>query len=158
MREVKQDSVCLAILSNMLIFLVISGCATGTLSERVIPQEESQLMEEAEETTMSLYYDFSDVPGPKELDIKKEISFAFQTTEFTAGLLVFSGKVESDSLIRFFKYRMPEDGWRFVSSFKAPKNVIFFLKENRFCIITVVDKIYNTDVEIFVMPSSQGSP
>jgi len=158
MREVKRDSVFLAILSNMLIFLVISGCATGTLSERAIPQEESQLIEETEETAISLYYDFSDVPVPNELEIKREISFAFQTTEFTAGLLAFSGKVESDSLVRFFKYRMPEDGWRFVSSFKAPKNVIFFLKENRFCIITIVSKIYTTDVEILVTPRFKGSP
>jgi hypothetical protein len=108
------------------------------------------------ETAISLYYDFKDVPVPKELDMKKEKSFVFQTTGFTTGVLTFSGNVESDSLISFFNNKMPEDGWRLLSSFRSIKNILFFQKENRFCIITIISKTFTTNVEILVTPSFQS--
>ena len=153
MRQIKWNRVLMAIFSNMLIFIFITGCATGTLSERAIPPTESQIVEEIKEPTISLYYDFKDVPVPTELDIKREKSFAFQTTDYTIGLLTFYGNVEADSLISFYNNKMPEDGWRFLSSFKSPKNIMFFLKENRFCIITITSKTFTTELEILVTPS-----
>ncbi len=153
MRQVKWNRVLMAIFSNMLIFIFITGCATGTLSETAIPTTESQIVEEIKEPAISLYYDFKDVPVPTELDIKREKSFAFQTTDFTIGLLTFYGNVEADSLISFYNNKMPEDGWRFLSSFKSPKNIMFFLKENRFCIITITSKTFTTELEILVTPS-----
>jgi len=153
MRQVKWNRVLMAVFSNMLIFIFITGCATGTLSERAISPAESQLGEEIKEPTISLYYDFKDVPVPTELEIKREKSFAFQTTDFTIGLLTFYGNVEADSLIGFYNNKMPEDGWRFLSSFKSPKNIMFFLKENRFCIITITSKTFTTELEILVTPS-----
>ncbi len=153
MRGVKWNRVLMAIFLNMLIFIFITGCATDTLSEKAIPPTESKLVEEIREPTISLYYDFKDVPVPTELDIRREKSFAFQTTEFTIGLLTFYGNVEADSLIGFYNNKMPEDGWRFLSSFKSPKNILFFLKENRFCIITITSKTFTTELEILVTPS-----
>jgi hypothetical protein len=156
MREVKWNRVLMAIFLYMPIFIFITGCVTETLSKRAIPPVESQLIEEGGETAISLYHDFKDVPVPKELEIKRENSFAFQTTEFTIGLLTFSGNVDPDSLMSFFTTKMPEDGWRFLSSFKSPKNIMFFLKENRFCIITITSKTFAAEVEILVTPSFQS--
>jgi len=153
MRKVKSNRVLMRVFLHMLVFIFISGCATQTLSEKVTPLEEPQQPEESEKTAISLYYDFQDVPVPKELEIKKEKSFVFQTTESTTGLLSFSGNVESNSLINFFSNKMPEDGWRFLSSFKSPKNILFFQKENRFCIITIISKTFTTDLEILITPS-----
>ena len=153
MRQIKWNRVLMAIFSNMLIFIFITGCATGTLSKTAIPPTESEIVEEIKEPAISLYYDFKDVPVPTELDIKREKSFAFQTTDFTIGLLTFYGNVEADSLISFYNNKMPEDGWRFLSSFKSPKNIMFFLKENRFCIITITSKTFTTELEILVTPS-----
>lgn len=153
MRGVKWNRVLMAIFLNMLIFIFITGCATESLSEKAISTTESKLVEEIREPTISLYYDFKDVPVPTELDIKREKSFAFQTTDFTIGLLTFYGNVEADSLIGFYNNKMPEDGWRFLSSFKSPKNILFFLKENRFCIITITSKTFTTELEILVTPS-----
>ena len=157
MGKANWNEVMMAILLNVLIFAGVTGCATETLSERAVPLGESQLVKEGEETAISLYYDFKDVPVPKELEIKKEKSVIFQTTEFTAGLLTFSGKVESDSLTGFFSSKMPEDGWRFVSFFKSPIKIMFFLKENRFCIITITGEARSTEVEILVTPNFQTS-
>lgn len=155
MREVNLNKALMAIFLNMLVFIFISGCATQTLSEKATPLEESQLPEESREKTISLYYDFKDVPVPKELKLEKDKSFVFQTTEFTTGILTFSGKVESDSLISYFINKMPNDGWRFLSSLKSPKNILFFMKEKRFCIITIISRAFTTDLEILITPSFQ---
>ena len=153
MRKVKRNRALMGVFLHMLVFIFISGCATQSLSKKEIPLEEPQQLKTSEKTAISLYYDFEDVPVPKELKIKEEKSFVFQTTESITGLLSFSGNVESNSLISFFSNKMPEDGWRFLSSFKSPKNILFFQKENRFCIITIISKTFTTDLEILITPS-----
>ncbi len=157
MRKLNRDGVLIAVFFNMLIFIFITGCATDIQSEKTAPPAKSQTVEEIGEPAISIYYDFKDIPVPKELEIKKEKSFIFQTTESTTGLLSFSGNVESNSLISFFNNKMSEDGWRLLSTFKSPKNIMFFQKENRFCIITIISKTFTTDVEILVTPSFQSS-
>jgi len=157
MRDANCKKVLMALFLNVLILMLLTGCAIDTLSEKAVPLGESQLVKEGAETAVSFYYDFEDVPVPKELEIKNEKSVIFQTVEFTAGLLTFSGKVESDSLISFFNNKMPEDGWRFLSFFKSPIKMMFFLKENRFCIITITGEARSTEVEILVTPNFQTS-
>ena len=156
MRKAKRNRVLMGVVLHMFVFIFISGCATQTLSEKATPLEESQQSKESKEAAISLYYDFKDVPVPNELRLQKEKSFVFQTTEFTAGILTFSGKVKSDSLISYFINKMPDDGWRFLSSFKSPKNILFFQKENRFCIIIIISKAFTTGLEILITPSFQS--
>ena len=155
MRNVAKHWFFMALVCSAFFLLVIAGCATKTLSEKSTPLGDPQLTEGGE-IAFSLYYDFKDVPIPKEMKVKREQSFVFQTTEFTAGVLAFSAKVEPDSLISYFLNKMPSDGWRFLSAFKSPKNILFFLKDNRFCIITITSKTFTTDLEILVTPSFQG--
>lgn len=157
MREANFNRAVMAVFLNMLILILLTGCATDILLEKTVPLGESQALKEGGETAISLYYDFEDIPVPKELEIEKEKSVIFQTTEFTAGLLTFSGKVESDSLISFFNNKMPEDGWRFLTLFKSPIKIMFFLKENRFCIITITGEARSAEIEILVTPNFQTS-
>lgn len=156
MREVNLNKSLMAIFLNSLIFIFIAGCASDIQPKMEAPTEKPQI-KESKETAISLYYDFKDVPVPKELEIKKDRSFIFQTTGFTTGVLAFSGNVESDSLVSFFNNKMPGDGWRLLSSFRSQKSILFFQKENRFCIITVINKTFTTDVEILVTPSFQSN-
>ena len=156
MRKTEKSRFLIAVFCATLFLIAITGCATKTLPRRTATLGESQLTEQSEETDFSLYYDFKDVSVPKEMKVNKDKSFVFQTTEFTAGVLSFSGKVESNSLISYFINKMPNEGWRFLSSFKSPKNILFFLKENRFCIITITGKTFTTDLEILVTPSFEG--
>jgi hypothetical protein len=157
MRKVKRNRILMGVILHVLVFVFISGCATQTLSEKATPLEESKQSKETEEASISLYYDFKDVPVPKELKLQKEKSFVFRTNEFTTGILTFSGKVKSDSLISYFINKMPDDAWSFLSSFKSAKNILFFQKENRFCIITIISKAFRTDLEILITPSFQSS-
>lgn len=155
MRKIKKNRVLGGVLL-VLVFVFIYGCAAQTLSEKATPLGESKQSKESEEVSMPLYYDFKDVPVPRKLKLQKEKSFVFRTNEFTTGILAFSGKVESESLISYFISKMPDDAWSFLSSFKSTKNILFFHKEDRFCIITISSRAFRTDVEIVITPSSQG--
>jgi len=140
----------------MLFLIAITGCATSTLSEQTTAPEQSQPVQQGAEPATALYYDFKDVPVPKEMEINRDKSFIFQTTEFASGLLTFSGRVELDSLISFFRVKLPEDGWRFLSAIKSPKTIMFFQKENRFCVITIISKTFTTEAEILVAQGFQS--
>lgn len=153
MRRRKGYRALMAFFLSMLVLVSPSGCVTETLSEKIIPLEQSQVGKEGEETRISLYHDFKDVPIPAELEIQPAKYAIFQTTEFTAGLLTFSGRVSPDSLIGFFSEKMPEDGWRLVGSSRSSIRIMFFLKESRFCIITILGKGRATEVEILVTPN-----
>jgi len=156
MRDLKFFRAFMAPFLVMLFLIAITGCATSTLSEQTTAPEQSQPVQQGAEPATALYYDFKDVPVPKEMEINRDKSFIFQTTEFASGLLTFSGRVELDSLISFFRVKLPEDGWRFLSAIKSPKTIMFFQKENRFCVITIISKTFTTEAEILVAQGFQS--
>lgn len=141
-----------ALVLQVLVALCATACAIGPLSSPPASLEETQGEQELKEAA-PLYYDFKDVPVPRELDIVNEKSFVFQTAESTIGLISFSGGLNVEFLIDFFTSRMPGNGWRLLSSFRSPKIMLFFLKGNRFCIITMVGKTFGTEVEILLTPN-----
>jgi len=101
------------------------------------------------------YYDFSDVLIPKELKVDTDESFIYKTPGFSAGVLILSARVERNSLITFFEKNMTKDNWVLVSSFKSPRTMMLFNKENRWCVINISDRglNYNTHVAIWVSPT-----
>ena len=101
-----------------------------------------------------LYYDFGDVLVPRELKLHAESSFVYQTSGFTAGVLVFKSSVERVSLIKFFDDNMAKDNWQAVSAFKSPRTLLLFQKENRWCVINITESNWDTMVEIWVAPLS----
>lgn len=156
MRDIRWLRVLTAQLLTVLISIAITSCATTTISEQAKTADEPQPVQEAARPVTALYYDFEDVPVPREMEIRRDKSFVFQTTDFTAGLLTFSGRVDPESLMNFFTVRLPQDGWRFLSSIKSPKSILFFQKETRFCIITIIGKTLTTDAEILVAQGLQN--
>ena len=103
------------------------------------------------------YYDFGDVLIPRELHLNAKSSFVYQTSGFTAGVLVFESKVERVSLIEFFSNNMAKDNWRAVSAFKSPRTLLLFQKDNRWCVINITDDDWDTMVEIWVAPFNDQS-
>ena len=67
--------------------------------------------------------------------------------------MVLKGAVELGSLIDFFENNMARDNWRAVSTFKSPRTLLLFQKENRWCVINITDDKYSTHVEIWVAPT-----
>ena len=128
---------------------VISGCSAFQKKEDTVAQPSGD--QKKEETP--LYYDFGDVPVPPELQLNSKSSFVYRTTGFSAGVLVLKGAVELGSLIDFFENNMSRDNWRAVSTFKSPRTLLLFQKENRWCVINITDDKYSTHVEIWVAPT-----
>lgn len=110
-----------------------------------------------DEKNSPLYYDFEDVLVPRELKLNTEASFVYHSSGLTAGVLVFSSKVERNSLIQFFENNMAKDNWQYVSSFKSTRTLLLFKKENRWCVINITDNNWDTRVEIWVAPFSSKS-
>ncbi|MEW5721892.1 MAG: hypothetical protein AB1896_02205 [Thermodesulfobacteriota bacterium] len=95
---------------------------------------------------------FEDVKVPGELKIDRSNSFVFETQGFKAGTLYFTGYVDPDSVMDFFKAEMPRDGWRLKSIFRHPKTVLLFEKENKNCIVIIYESVILTHVEVWVAP------
>ena len=104
-----------------------------------------------------LYYDFGDVLIPRELELDTDSSFVYHTSGFTAGILAFKSKVELASMVEFFENNMAKDNWKAVGTFKSPRTLLLFQKENRWCVINITDNRWDTLVEIWVAPFSDMS-
>jgi len=101
------------------------------------------------------YHDFEDVLVPLELQVDKGKSFVYHAPGFKAGIISLSGRVEVESLIRFFENQMAKDNWRLMSVFKAPRTIMFFNKPNRSCIIIITEKQFKTEVDVCVVPTME---
>lgn len=112
---------------------------------------------EKDDKDAPLYYDFGDVLIPRELKLDVNSSFVYHTSGFTAGILAFKSKVELKSMIDFFENNMTKDNWKPVGTFKSPRTLLLFQKENRWCVINITDNRWDTLVEIWVAPFSDIS-
>lgn len=142
-------------ISAMLLALVISlGCAQ---SKRITKRSETPepVATKPSKTPAPLYYDFEDVLVPSELKIDRGKSFVHHAPDFRAGVLVLTGRVEINSLVRFFENNMAKDNWRLETSFRSPRTMMIFEKPNRKCIVYITEKQFNTEVEIWVAPVAE---
>jgi hypothetical protein len=101
-------------------------------------------------------YEFDDVLIPRELDLEKSSSFVYRSEGLKAGLLRFSGRVETTSLMRFFANNMPKDGWRMISQFRSPQSLMLFQKGNRMAVIAIEDADFRTYVDVWVVPMNES--
>ncbi|MFH0787788.1 MAG: hypothetical protein V2B13_09265 [Pseudomonadota bacterium] len=103
------------------------------------------------------YYDFEDIQIPNELKMDTKNSKVFQTTNLVAGVLVFDAYVEVKSLVNFFKDSMTRDNWQIKGNFKLPpKTVLLFEKRNKRGVIFIEESMFNTHVEIWLIPTQDG--
>ena len=153
MASLRRIKIFVGISVLLLVFTVFFGCA------RLKPRAKSTKIAEPvatkqDKTPTPIYYDFEDVLVPSQLKVDKDRSFVFHhAPDFTAGVLVLTGRVEVDSLVKFFQNNMAKDNWRLASSLKAPYTIMFFNKANRGCIINISERQLKTEVEIWVTPT-----
>jgi hypothetical protein len=107
---------------------------------------------EKDDKNAPLYYDFGDVLIPRELKLDVKSSFVYNTSNFTAGILAFKSKAELNSMVDFFENNMAKDNWQPVGTFKSPRTLLLFQKQNRWCVINITDRNFDTLVEIWVAP------
>lgn len=102
-----------------------------------------------------LDYGFDDVLPPKGLKLDKKSSWMSKNSIYSTGLMVYKGRIERDSLIRWFNQNMSKDNWRQVIELVSPRtrSFLLFKKDNRWCLISIIENIFNTTVEIGVAPT-----
>jgi hypothetical protein len=149
MRKMMQQCLAMKILGAMTALLLLAVACSSTPKTT-----DGSAAKEKDEKNAPLYYDFEDVLVPRELKLNDKSSFVYHTSGFTAGVLVFTSKVDRNSLILFFENNMTKDNWQAVSSFKSSRTLLIFQKENRWCVINITDNNWDTQVEIWVAPFS----
>lgn len=135
------------ILGLIVAALVLGGCAMFDKSGGEAKPEPKRLPDN---------YEFDDVLVPRELDLDKASSFVYRREGMAAGLLRFSGRVEMNSLMRFFANNMPKDGWRLVSQFRSPQSLMLFQKGVRMAVIAIEDADFRTYVDLWVVPTNES--
>lgn len=155
MKELGRTKSAVACFGMITIFLLlISGCAD---SKTKIAGSPSSSIPQKENKNAPVYHDFEDVLIPANLKAVRDSSFVFQTPEFSAGVLTLKGRIDVNSLIAFFDTNMAKDNWSVIATFKLPRSIMMYKKENRYCVISINTKEYNTLVEIWVAPTISGT-
>ena len=141
------------IITLILVSLLALGCSVLKTGDKdtVAPPSE-QKSEKKEDKNKPLYYEFADVLIPAELKPDTKNTFVYQTAGLSAGVMTFNGRVELSSLVKFFERNMRKDNWRKISTFKSPRTMLLFQKENRLCVIQILEG-YKTEVIIWVAPT-----
>jgi hypothetical protein len=103
------------------------------------------------------YYDFEDVQFPSELKLNSKKSMIIQSPNLLTGVLVLDGYVVMKDTNNFFKDAMVKDNWQAKGNFQHhPKMVLLFEKKNKRCIIFIEETMFNTHVEVWVIPTLNG--
>jgi len=143
------------VLMLSVLLLVGAGCAAWEKSRDT--SEETGEKKSEVEAPAPVYYDFVDILIPAELSLVKKSSFVYSAPSFSAGVLVFEGYVQGESLVNFFTTNMPKDGWTLKSSFRYRRVILSFEKEERSCLVSVAEFPLKTRVEIWVAPQVRAT-
>ncbi len=138
-----------------LLFLVLfflSAC-TGTKADPVSETVygPADVPEESQDPVYR-YYDFEDIPIPKEMKISPKDSILFESQDIKAGMLSFTGRVDSESLFNYFQISMPNKGWRLISYIKYGTYILTFDKPNKLCIIRIIERPFSSELQIWISP------
>ena len=149
----QRNSAHIWITALMLVFFLAGGCSVLRTGDKETAADSSeQKTEKKEDKNKPLYYEFADVLIPAELKPDTKNTFVYQTAGLSAGVMTFGGRVELGSLVKFFERNMRKDNWRKISTFKSPRTMLLFQKENRLCVIQLLEG-YKTEVIIWVAPT-----
>lgn len=135
----------------ILALFVFSGCALFNKSTK-----DSKESTQKSETINQVFYGFPDVPIPKELTYLSEKSFVFETPSVKAGIMVFEGNVDIQSLENYFRVYLPKNGWKFINSYRYKDVILNFIKEGKTCNIKMTRAPFNSEIEIWVGPADKS--
>ncbi len=140
------------ILLALMIF-ILSGCqATRSPEpETFEPVSESQELE-TNDASAHRYYDFDDIPIPEEMSIDRDGSILFESQGIRAGMLSYTGRVDSESLFNYFHTALPNENWELLSYIKYGTQIQTFSKDDRLCIIRIIDGRFRTELQIWISP------
>lgn len=139
-------------LVSLILVLSLFGCANlrGQSDTQTVYQP-LETQPEGESVTHK-YYDFDDIPVPREMKINVKESILFESQNIRSGMLSFSGRVNSDSLFTYFQTSMSNEGWKLISYIKYGTYIMTFEKPNKLCIIRIIDRSFTSELQIWISP------
>ncbi len=140
------------ILLALMIF-ILSGCwaTKETEPETFEPVSESGELQ-PKDAAAHRYYDFEDIPIPKEMNLDREGSILFESQGIRAGMLTYTGRVDSESLFNYFQIGLPNENWELLSYIKYGTQILTFSKDDRLCIIRILEGRLRTELQIWISP------
>ena len=99
---------------------------------------------------------FADLPVPSGLSLDHSDSFIFETPGTRAGTLVYTGFRNYASTVRFYRDKMPEHGWRLVSSIEKGEASMTFEKPGWSAAIFIRTAYLRTRVSINIGPRGKS--
>jgi len=143
-----KERVCIIIMCMLLTF-ISSSCAEN---KQKPPETLAPVSEEKSPKEFTTYYDFEDIPVPKEMKLITEKSFLVEYANLKGGIMHFEGRVEALSLFNFFYVGLQKDGWNLVGYFKYGPYILLMEKPDRVCVVRIEDSGWNTNLEIWITP------
>ena len=132
----------------LVVLLLATGCSTWN---KLTGQEEQQSTPKSEMANVA-YYSFPDIPIPKELELVRDKSFVYETSNLRTGVLILKGNVDINSLEQYFKTNMAKNGWKFTNGFEYATVILNYMKEDKAANIRISRENFSTWVEIWVGP------
>jgi len=133
---------------TLALILTLSGCAER-FNLGGMGQGQAGASTQAAAPSSPVYLDFNDVLVPPEL--KRSANECYLSNGF--GRLVLSGRVDGDSLSKFFISGMPSTGWQVLDQYKYQGAIrLFFSKPDKISTILITENPMDTKVEIWVTP------
>ncbi len=139
--------------SAILLISIISGCS-GLQLHDVKPRDlQPSATAPASAPKEPSYLDFPDVLIPSELS--RDASECYMVNGF--GRLVVRGRVDGDSIEKFFGSTMPSSGWSRSDEYRFQDNIkMFFMKPDKLASILISENPMDTRVEIWVIQIKQN--
>ncbi len=134
----------------LLLSFALVGCASSPKEGSTSPDKVTSPPPEKE--AQNRYFDFDDIPVPKDMEIKPDNSILFESPDMKAGVVIFKGRVDAVSLFDFFMNNMPKENWHMRSYFKYGRYIMVFEKPKKDCIIRIKDHSFNTELQVWVTP------
>jgi len=139
-------------------FLVLGFCSLSLSSCTTIPAKKSSDPTQVAMLEPAALLKFPDVPIPSTFRFVENESYAFQSSNFRAALLKYTGKALADQVVAFYKEQMPMYNWNLVNIVEYGRRMLSFEKEQENCVVTVEDRGSTSDMIISIAPKSQAVP
>lgn len=147
MNQMKKGATIGKLITLAMILMVLAACQSMDKGDTKKVEAQKRLPDVRE---------FEDVLVPRDMLVDRDASFVYSGAGQPMGLLRMSGRVDANSLMRFFKTNMPNDGWQMVSELRAPQSLLMYQKAKRMCVILMEDGTFQTFADIWVVPSNDS--
>ncbi|RUM88773.1 MAG: hypothetical protein DSZ24_02770 [Thermodesulfatator sp.] len=102
---------------------------------------------------------FPNLVLPREMKIDRDRTLIVKTPSYVGGLLVASGRVTVDSLVKFFERQMAARGWKEMGRIQYKNMLLAFKRPNGSCFIYISENAFgNVEVKIWTSETLGSTP